>query len=52
MSAKNETQKTTESTAANNTSSQGFTDAEKAAMKERAKEAKAEARMSKNKAEG
>jgi uncharacterized protein YdhG (YjbR/CyaY superfamily) len=32
--------------------SQGFTDDEKAAMKERAKELKAEARISKNKAEG
>ena len=31
---------------------QGFTDAEKAAMKERAKELKAEARASKNKEEG
>jgi uncharacterized protein YdhG (YjbR/CyaY superfamily) len=48
MSEKKETQKT----AANNTESQGFTDAEKAAMKERAKEQKAEARVSKNKAEG
>jgi uncharacterized protein YdhG (YjbR/CyaY superfamily) len=32
--------------------SKGFTDAEKAAMKERAKELKAEARASKNRAEG
>ena len=32
--------------------SQGFTDEEKAAMKERAKELKAEARANKNKAEG
>jgi uncharacterized protein YdhG (YjbR/CyaY superfamily) len=32
--------------------SQGFTDAERAAMKERARELKAEARASKNKAEG
>jgi uncharacterized protein YdhG (YjbR/CyaY superfamily) len=52
MSTKNETQKNAESTAANNQSSQGFTDAEKAAMKERAKELKAEARASKNKEEG
>lgn len=35
-----------------NKTSQGFTDEEKAAMKERAKELKAEARMSKNKEEG
>ena len=48
MSTKNETQKTAES----NKTSQGFTDAEKAAMKERAKELKAEARASKNKEEG
>ena len=50
MSTKKETQKTAESTAANNKTSQGFTDEEKAAMKERAKELKAEARASKNKA--
>ena len=52
MSTKKETQKTTESSAANNQTAQGFTDAEKAAMKERAKELKAEARASKNKEEG
>ena len=52
MSTKKETQKTAESSAATNKTSQGFTDAEKAAMKERAKELKAEARASKNKAEG
>ena len=52
MSTKNETQKTAESSAANKSSSQGFTDEEKAAMKERAKELKAEARANKNKAEG
>ena len=34
------------------TKNQGFSDAEKAAMKERAKELKAEARMNKNRAEG
>jgi uncharacterized protein YdhG (YjbR/CyaY superfamily) len=34
------------------TKSTGFTDAEKAAMRERAKEAKAEERMNKNRAEG
>ncbi|MDD5370894.1 MAG: DUF1801 domain-containing protein [Anaerolineaceae bacterium] len=52
MSTKKDTQKTAESTAANNKASQGFTDEEKAAMKERAKELKAEARASKNKEEG
>ena len=52
MNTKKETQKTAESTAANNKTSQGFTDEEKAAMKERAKELKAEARASKNKEEG
>ena len=41
MSAKKDTQK-----------SEGFTDEERAAMKERAKELKAEARANKNKAEG
>ena len=41
MSAKNDTQK-----------SKGYTDEEKAAMKERAKELKAEARANKNKVEG
>jgi len=45
MSTNAETQKSTGT-------SQGFTDDEKAAMKERAKELKAEARISKNKAEG
>ena len=52
MSTKNETQKTAGSAAANNKTSQGFTDEEKAAMKERAKELKAEALASKNKEEG
>ena len=52
MSTKNETQKTAGSAAANNKTSQGFTDEEKAAMKERAKELKEEARVSKNKEEG
>jgi hypothetical protein len=52
MSTKMETQNTAESTAANNKKSQGFTGEEKAAMKERAKELKAEERTSKNKAEG
>jgi uncharacterized protein YdhG (YjbR/CyaY superfamily) len=48
MTTKKETQKTAE----NNEPAQGFTDAEKAAMKERAKELKAEARANKNKEEG
>jgi uncharacterized protein YdhG (YjbR/CyaY superfamily) len=52
MSTKKETQINAESSAANDNPSQGFTDAEKAAMKERAKELKAEARASKNKEEG
>src|SRR5512140_2508128 len=41
-----------ESTAANGNQSKGFTDEEKAAMRNRAQELKAEARASKNKAEG
>jgi uncharacterized protein YdhG (YjbR/CyaY superfamily) len=52
MSPKKDMQKSAKSTAANNKKSQGFTDEEKAAMKERAKELKAEARAKKNKAEG
>ena len=52
MSTKQETQKTAESSAANKNISKGFTDEEKAAMKQRAKELKAEASASKNKAEG
>lgn len=47
MSPKKETQKST-----TNKSSKGFTDEERAAMKERAKELKAAARATKNKAEG
>jgi orotate phosphoribosyltransferase len=39
-------------TSATGRASQGFTDAEKAAMKERARELKAEERVNKNKAEG
>jgi uncharacterized protein YdhG (YjbR/CyaY superfamily) len=49
---KNGTQESVRSTAAINKKSKGFTDEERAAMKERAKEQKAEARASKNKAEG
>ncbi|MBV8822676.1 MAG: DUF1801 domain-containing protein [Ktedonobacteraceae bacterium] len=42
----------TQESAAINKKSKGFTDEERAAMKERAKEQKAEARANKNKAEG
>ena len=52
MSTKTETQKTIKHTPANNKTSKGFTNEEKAAMKERAKELKAEERVNKNKAEG
>jgi uncharacterized protein YdhG (YjbR/CyaY superfamily) len=48
---KKATQKSAKSTAINK-KSKGFTDEERAAMKERAKELKAEARANKNKAEG
>ena len=46
------TQESAKSTAATNKTSKGFTVEERAAMKERAKELKAEARANKNKAEG
>jgi len=46
------TQESAKSTAVINKKSKGFTDEERAAMKERAKELKAEARVNKNKAEG
>jgi uncharacterized protein YdhG (YjbR/CyaY superfamily) len=52
MSPKKDVQKSAKSSAADNKKSQGFTDEEKAAMKARAKELKAEARASKNRAEG
>ncbi len=59
MSPKKDTQKSAKSTpapqgraTANNKKSKGFTDVEKAAMKARAQELKAEERASKNKAEG
>ncbi len=52
MSPKNDLQVTARNTAANSKESQGFTADEKAAMKARAQELKAEARASKNKAEG
>lgn len=47
-----DTQESANSTTAINKKSKGFTDEERAAMKERAKEQKAEARANKNKAEG
>ena len=52
MSADKATQKSVKSATAKGETSDGFTAAEKAAMKERAKELKAEARANKNKAEG
>ena len=52
MSPKTKTPESAEITSANNKKSQGFTEDEKAAMKERAKELKAEARASRNKLEG
>ena len=52
MSPKNDTQKSAKSTTANNKKFEGFTDEERAAMKERAQELKAEARANKNKADG
>lgn len=52
MTAKKDTQKSAKSSTASSKKDNGFTDAEKAAMKERAKELKAEARANKNKAEG
>jgi uncharacterized protein YdhG (YjbR/CyaY superfamily) len=51
MSTKQDTPKSAKSAVAGQ-KSQGFSDEEKAAMKERAKELKAEARMNKNRAEG
>ena len=52
MSPKKETKKSAKSTTAINKKSKGFTDEERAAMKERAQELKAEARANKDKAEG
>ncbi len=52
MSPKKDTQKSARSTAATGKTSKGFTDEERAAMKERAQELKAEARANKNKVEG
>jgi uncharacterized protein YdhG (YjbR/CyaY superfamily) len=50
--AKKATQKSAKSTTAINKKSKGFTDDERAAMKARAQELKAEARANKNKADG
>jgi uncharacterized protein YdhG (YjbR/CyaY superfamily) len=52
MSARKATQKSPKSSAATNKKSTGFTAAERAAMKERARELKAEARANKSRAEG
>ena len=52
MSPKKETQESARSAAALNKKSRGFTDEERAAMKARAQELKAEERASKNKAGG
>jgi uncharacterized protein YdhG (YjbR/CyaY superfamily) len=52
MSPKEDTQKSAKSSTAINKKSEGFTDEERAAMKERAQELKAEARATKDKAEG
>jgi len=49
---KKDTQRSAESTTASNKKFKGFTDEERAAMKDRAQELKAEARASKHKAEG
>ncbi|MEZ4859796.1 MAG: DUF1801 domain-containing protein [Caldilineaceae bacterium] len=49
---KQETQKPSKSTKASSKTSKGFTDEERAAMKERAQELKAETRASKQKADG
>jgi uncharacterized protein YdhG (YjbR/CyaY superfamily) len=51
-SAMKDTQKSAKSTTATGKTSKGFTAEERAAMKERAQELKAEARASKNRAEG
>ncbi len=52
MSPKKDTQKSTKSATATGKKSNGWTDEEKAAMKERAKELKAEERASKDRAAG
>ena len=52
MSTKTETQKSAKGASANKKKAKSFTDEEQAAMKERAKELKAEARANKSKADG
>src|SRR5512145_2274742 len=52
MSARMETQKSAKSTTATGKTSKGFTDEERAAMKERAQELKAEARANRDRAAG
>jgi uncharacterized protein YdhG (YjbR/CyaY superfamily) len=52
MSAQKGTQKSAKRTTASGKASKGFTDEERAAMKERAQELKAEARANKNRAAG
>ena len=52
MNSKKDTQTSAKSTTTNNNDYKGFTDEERAAMKERAKELKAEARATKDKAAG
>lgn len=52
MSPKKDAQASAKNTSAINKKSKGFTDEERAAMKERAKELKAEARANKDRAEG
>jgi uncharacterized protein YdhG (YjbR/CyaY superfamily) len=52
MNLKKKTQKSAQGSTAINRKSKGFTDEERAAMKERARELKAEARSNKNRAEG
>jgi len=52
MSTKKKTQKPAKITGGNGKKSNGFTDVEKDAMRNRVQEAKAEARLNKNKAEG
>ncbi len=52
MSPKKDTQKSAKSAAATGRKLEGFTDEERAAMKERAQELRAEARANKNKADG
>ena len=52
MSPQKATQKSAKSTTATKKNSKGFTDEERAAMKERARELKAEARANKDKADG